>query len=259
MVRRSASARAARASGAAPSKSDGGEAVGAGDVGGVVGGARANRRARALARARDATGRGRRGDGRGGDGAHDDAARGDVRRDEGALRRFNSASGLTPARRDGAKGASRTARRDRARWTSTGTGRGRRRRRRRRRRRSRARRRTRGGRGCRRRRWRRRRPTAPYRMRFRRDGADGDSSETQEVVGDRERGVREETHQRNFGGLHEGVAVAAHGAVHLFQLRRDRSTRGRTAPVCCAKSSLICLTLERGSRSRRGGGAHGGA
>ena len=73
------------------------------------------------------------------------------------------------------------------------------------------------------------------------DGADGDSSETQEVVGDRERGVREETHQRNFGGLHEGVAVAAHGAVHLFQLRRDRSTRGRTSPFAGPSHQLICL------------------
>ena len=72
---------------------DGGEAVGAGDVGGVVGGARANRRARALARARDATGRGRRGDGRGGDGAHDDAARGGRAAGRRRVASIQSASG----------------------------------------------------------------------------------------------------------------------------------------------------------------------
>ena len=92
------------------------------------------------------------------------------------------------------------------------------------------------------------------------DGADGDSSETQEVVGDRERGVREETHQRNFGGLHEGVAVAAHGAVHLFQLRRDRSTRGRT-DARLLRQVIADLPIPSSAARARGdgGGAHGGA
>lgn len=89
-----------------------------------------------------------------------------------------------------------------------------------------------------------------------RDGAHGHSSQSQEVVGDREWSVREEAQHGHLGGLHDGIALAADGSVHLLQLRSNRSASGSAADALGDIIAELSVTSGAATEGGQNGRAH---